>query len=115
MLVTGESDHYFSHFASGCSTIPESRGDTKLRDENARVSLFNSGYQTSSGTSMKFSGFFPTGIESCVVTEGGVFDNFQGGNMLFRTVYTNPLTHTQYETVYTLTQVILTSSISKVA
>jgi len=86
-----------------------------LKSENARVSLSTSGYQTSSGSSMKFAGFFNTGFASAVITEGGVFDASSGGNMLFRTVYSSSLSHTQYSTVYTLTQSILQASISKVA
>ena len=114
-LITGESERYFSHFASGTSTVLESRDDTILRAENARVSLFDSGYQTATGGHLKYAGFFYSSIPSAIITEGGVFDEADGGNMLFRTVYNTPLNHIQYETVYTLTQSILTTSITKVA
>lgn len=110
-LATGDSDKFFSHFASGTGTKGENRADRELDEENARVPFGQLGYQLGAGTSMKFVGFFPTTTESALITEGAVFDNEEEGQMLFRTKYNTTLTHIKHETVYALSQSILFNAI----
>jgi hypothetical protein len=110
-LATNDSSQFFTHFASGIGRTQENRADTQLDSENARVGLGDSGYASGNGSSLKYAGFFPTGIASTNVTEGGVFDDGEGGLMLFRTVYSTSFAHVQYQTVYILTQSILLQSV----
>ena len=113
-LATADSTQYFSHFAAGTDDSDEKKGDSALGDEVARVDIFNSGYQTGAGTSMRFAGFFNTGFETTTIAEGGVFDDEDGGTMLFRTRYSVPLSHVQYSTVFTLTQTIILQALEVV-
>lgn len=109
-LLTGESTTSFTHFASGTGTTAESSGQTALVTELARVSMVTSGDRFATGTSAKFAGFFDSSTSSGVIAEGGVFDAASSGTMLFRTKYSSTLTHTQDNTVYTLTETISQSA-----
>lgn len=111
-LITGESTRIYTHYAAGIGNRPENRADTALNLEISRVSLVTTGYATAAGSSIKFSGTFPTGAPTSLVAEGGVFDTAVAGNMLFRTVYSTPLIHTRFETIFTLTQTIVFSTVS---
>lgn len=111
-LGTGQEKAIFTYYASGTGTSRESRNDQGLDVEHARVSLISSGYQTSAGPTMKYAGFFTTGIASAVITEGGVTDDVEGGTFFFRSVLPRAMTHVQFDTVYTLTQTILLVSVS---
>jgi hypothetical protein len=113
-LATADSTQYFSHFAAGTDDSDEKKGDFTLGEEVARVDIFNSGYQTGAGTSMRFAGFFNTGFETNTIAEGGVFDDEDAGTMLFRTRYSVPLNHVQYSTVFTLTQTIILQALEVV-
>ena len=109
-LCTGESTSSFTHFAAGTGTGSESASDTALGTELGRVSMVTQGDRFSTGTSMKFAGFFDTSISSGTVAEGGMFDASSSGTMLFRSKYSSTLTHTSGSTVFTLQETVSQSA-----
>lgn len=88
-LATGKSDLTFNWYAIGTGSSPVLPPDTTLDFEEHRVSINDTGFAESKGSSMVFAAYFPTTIPSMNVTESGIFDRFaQPSTMLLRTVYT---------------------------
>lgn len=113
-LLTGKRTQPFTHYAGGTGTKAESPSDTKLQNEHFRVSMLSDGYAEPAGSSVKFAGKFPVSAPTGIISEGGVFDAFVGGVMLFRTVFPDEqvVEHTQYRTFFTLSQTISLISIT---
>ena len=113
-LITGRRSTPFTHYADGTGTTTEAASDTKLQNEHFRVSMVTDGFAQPSGASARFAGKFPFTAPTATITEGGVFDALVGGTMLFRTVFPSNevIVHTQYSTVYTLTQTVSMISIT---
>lgn len=109
-LMVGASTTSFTHFASGTGTNAEAAGDTALQTESTRISMATSGDRYVTGTSAKFAGFFGSTSPTGVISEGGAFDAGAAGTMLFRSVYSSTLSHTQNSTTYTLQQTISQSA-----
>lgn len=89
-LVTGRSSQVFTHYAIGTGPTPVLPADTALDFEQARVSIGETGFAESKGSSMVFAANFPTTLSSMSVTESGIFDRKEPllSTMLLRTVYT---------------------------
>jgi hypothetical protein len=88
-LATGKSDITFNYYAIGTGPSPVLPSDTSLDFEEARVSIGETGFAESKGSSMVFAAFFPSTLPSMSVTESGIFDRFTDPSTMFlRTVYT---------------------------
>jgi len=88
-LVTGKSNFTFQFYAIGTGPAPVLPSDTALNFEEHRVSINETGFAESKGSSMVFAAYFPTTIPSMDVTESGIFDRSNSpSTMLLRTVYT---------------------------
>ena len=88
-LATGKSDLTFNYYAIGTGSSPVLPSDTFLDFEESRVSINDTGFAESKGSSMVFSAYFPTTLPSMSVTESGIFDRFTNpSTMLLRTIYT---------------------------
>ena len=88
-LVTGSESLFFTHYAIGTGTAPVLPSDTELDFEESRVSMVDTGFAESKGSSMVFAASFPTTLPSMNVTESGIFDRATfPGTMLLRTLYT---------------------------
>lgn len=88
-LVTGRNDLTFQFYAIGTDPSPVLPADTRLGFEQHRVSIGQTGFAESKGSSMVFAAAFPTTIASMQVTESGIFDRLQNPSTMFlRTVYT---------------------------
>lgn len=88
-LVTGVGSLFFTHYAIGTGTAPVLPANTALDFEEKRVSMVETGFAESKGSSMVFAGSFPTTLPSMAVTESGIFDRQEfPGTMLLRTLYT---------------------------
>lgn len=113
-LMTGDSTTSFTHFVSGTGSAAEGSGRT-IADvtESARVSMATSGDRYPSGTDAKFAGFFGSASATATITQGAVADSGtpSAGTILFYTLYSSSLDHTQNSTIYVLqTTVAQTSS-----
>jgi|SRR5215212_1259925 len=87
-LVTGISTSTFRYYAIGTGNTPVLPSDTFLDFEESRVSIGETGFAESKGSSMVFSANFPTTLPSMSVSESGIFDRLTGfGVMLLRTLY----------------------------
>ena len=88
-LATGKSNSTFNYYAIGTGTSPVLPSDTALDFEEARVSINETGFAESKGSSMVFAGYFPATLPSMSVSESGVFDRFNAPSTMFlRTTYT---------------------------
>jgi hypothetical protein len=90
-LVTGKRDRTFTHYGIGTGSSPVLPSNQSLDFEEIRVSISDTGFAESKGSSMVFAAYFPTTIPSMSVTESGIFDRAIGttlATMLLRTVYT---------------------------
>lgn len=88
-LVTGRNDLTFQFYAIGTDPSPVLPADTRLGFEQSRVSIGQTGFAESKGSSMVFAAAFPTTLASMQVTESGIFDRQQNPSTMFlRTVYT---------------------------
>jgi hypothetical protein len=88
-LTTGKSDLTFNYYAIGTGPSPVLPSDTVLDFEEHRVSINETGFAESKGSSMVFAAYFPSTIPSMSVTESGIFDRFNSpSTMLLRTLYT---------------------------
>ena len=88
-LVTGTASLFFTHYAIGTGSTPVLPSDTELDFEESRVSMVETGFAESKGSSMVFAASFPTTLPSMSVTESGIFDRKEfPGTMLLRTTYT---------------------------
>lgn len=88
-LVTGQQSLFFNYYAVGTGPSPVLPADTVLDFEQARVSIVETGFAESKGSSMVFAGSFPTTLPSMSVTETGIFDRKEDPSTMFlRTVYT---------------------------
>lgn len=95
-LATGKSDQTFQYYAIGTGSSPVLPSDTALDFEEARVSINDTGFAESKGSSMVFAAYFPATLPSMSVTESGIFDRFNAPSTMFlRTTYTgaNILAH----------------------
>lgn len=87
-LATGKSDLTFNFYAIGTGPSPVLPSDTTLDFEEHRVSIAETGFAESKGSSMVFAAYYPTTIPSMSVTESGIFDRYTSpSTMLLRTVY----------------------------
>lgn len=86
-LVTGVSNLTFNYYAVGTGSTPVLPADTRLDFEEHRVSIAQTGFAESKGSSMVFAANFPTTMQSMSISESGIFDRFSNGVMLLRTVY----------------------------
>ena len=87
-LATGKSDLTFSYYAIGTGPTPVLPSDQFLDFEEARVSIIETGFAESKGSSMVFAANFPATIPSMNVTESGIFDRKTPPSTMFlRTVY----------------------------
>lgn len=88
-LATNKSNQTFQHYAIGTGPTPVLPSDTQLDFEEARVSINESGFAESKGSSMVFAATFPTILPSMTITESGIFDkSINPSTMFLRTVYT---------------------------
>src|SRR5215212_4641781 len=88
-LATGKSNFTFQFYSIGTGPSPVLPSDTALNFEEHRVSINETGFAESKGSSMVFAAYFPTTIPSMDVTESGIFDRSNSpSTMLLRTVYT---------------------------
>ena len=88
-LATGKSNFTFQYYAIGTGLSPVLPSDIFLDFEEHRVSIEETGFAESKGSSMVFAAYFPTTIPSMNVTESGIFDRQnEPSTMLLRTVYT---------------------------
>jgi hypothetical protein len=95
-LTTGISGKVFKYYGIGTGTASVLPSDEFLDFEEHRVSIAETGYAESKGSSMVFAANFPTTLPSMSVTESGIFDGIQlGATMLLRTLYegTNIIPH----------------------
>jgi hypothetical protein len=88
-LATGISGLTFNFYAIGTGTTPVLPSDIRLDFEEHRVSIAETGFAESKGSSMVFAANFPTTLQSMAVTESGIFDRFarSTATMLLRTLY----------------------------
>lgn len=87
-LATGKSDLTFNFYAIGTGTAPVLPADIMLDFEEARVSILDTGFAESKGSSMVFAAHFPTTLPSMLVTESGIFDRYiPPSTMFLRTTY----------------------------
>ena len=95
-LATGKSASTFNYYAIGTGSSPVLPSDTSLDFEEARVSINDTGFAESKGSSMVFAGYFPATLPSMSVSESGIFDRFNAPSTMFlRTTYTgsNVISH----------------------
>jgi hypothetical protein len=96
-LTTGISGRTFNFYSIGTGTTPVLPADTRLDFEESRVSISETGFGESKGSSMVFSANFPATLPSMSVTESGIFDRRtqSPSTMFLRTVYegTNIVPH----------------------
>jgi hypothetical protein len=95
-LATGKRNTTFNYYAIGTGISPVLPSDTALDFEEHRVSIDETGFAESKGSSMVFAAYFPTTIPSMNVTESGIFDRPNNpSTMLLRTTYsgTNIIPH----------------------
>jgi hypothetical protein len=87
-LATGKSDLTFNYYAIGTGPAPVLPADQSLDFEEARVSIIETGFAESKGSSMVFAATFPSTLHSMSVTESGIFDRFTAPSTMFlRTTY----------------------------
>jgi hypothetical protein len=87
-LATGKSDLTFNYYAIGSGSSPVLPSDTVLDFEEARVSILETGFAESKGSSMVFAANFPSTLPSMNVTESGIFDRKTPPTTMFlRTTY----------------------------
>lgn len=88
-LCTGKSSSTFQYYAIGTGSSPVLPSDTALDFEEARVSINETGFAESKGSSMVFAAYFPTTLPSMSVSESGIFDRYSAPSTMFlRTTYT---------------------------
>lgn len=88
-LVTGNNSLTFQYYAIGTDPTPVRPADTTLGFQTARVSIGETGFAESKGSSMVFAASFPTTLPSMQVTESGIFDRATSPSTMFlRSVYT---------------------------
>lgn len=88
-LATGRSNQTFAWYAIGTGPTPVLPSDTQLDFEEARISMHDSGFAESKGSSMAFAATFPTILPSMTIAESGIFDRqIAPSTMFLRTVYT---------------------------
>jgi hypothetical protein len=95
-LATGKRDITFNYYAIGTGLSPVLPSDIGLDFEEIRVSINDTGFAESKGSSMVFAAYFPTTLPSMNVTESGIFDRQNNpSTMLLRTTYsgTNVIPH----------------------
>lgn len=95
-LATGKSDLTFNYYAIGTGVTPVLPSNTRLDFEEARVSIAQTGFAESKGSSMVFAAYFPATLPSMAVSESGIFDKFnEPSTMFLRTTYSgsNILNH----------------------
>jgi hypothetical protein len=95
-LATGKRDTTFNYYAIGTGLSPVIPSDIGLDFEEIRVSINDTGFAESKGSSMVFAAYFPTTLPSMNVTESGIFDHPNNpSTMLLRTTYsgTNIIPH----------------------
>jgi hypothetical protein len=107
-LLCGKTTNFLKYYAAGTGVKGESRADTTLVQEHARVSMLTDGFAEPQGSSMKLGGKFSPTIASATIYEGGSFTQAVGGTMYHRTAFTekNRVVHTQNQTNFTLSQTI---------
>jgi hypothetical protein len=107
-LLCGKTTAALTHYACGTGVKAESRSDTTLVAEHARVSMVTDGFREPQGSSMKLGGRFSPTMASATLYEGGSFNQAVGGVMYHRTAFTekNKVVHTQNQTNSTLSQTI---------
>ena len=100
-LMSGEEFQVPLWLASGTGTEQVSEDQEVLSVENARISVMQEGWRTSSGNSVKMGGRFDPNTPSASIAEFGSFDQIVNGNMEWRVVLDGPpLVHTQGSTFY---------------
>ena len=88
-LATGKSSATFNYYSIGTGSSPVLPSDTALDFEEARVSINETGFAESKGSSMVFAAYFPTTLPSMSVSESGIFDRYNAPSTMFlRTTYT---------------------------
>lgn len=95
-LATGKSNLTFQYYAIGTGSSPALPSDTTLDFEEARVSISQTGFAESKGSSMVFAAYFPATLPSMSVSESGIFDRYSSPSTMFlRTTYigSNILAH----------------------
>jgi hypothetical protein len=107
-LLCGKTTRFLTHYAGGTGVKAESRADTRLVQEHARVSMLTDGFAEPQGSSMKLGGKFSPTVASATIYEGGSFNQASGGTMYHRTAFTekNRIVHTANQTNFTLSQTI---------
>lgn len=87
-LATGKSDLTFNYYGIGSGSSPVLPSDTALDFEEARVSILETGFAESKGSSMVFAANFPSTLPSMNITESGIFDRKTPPTTMFlRTTY----------------------------
>lgn len=87
-LATGKSSLTFNYYAIGTGTSPVLPSDIGLDFEEARVSIADTGFAESKGSSMVFAAYFPATLPSMSVSESGIFDRHTTPSTMFlRTTY----------------------------
>lgn len=100
-LMSGEAFEVPLWLASGTGTEQISEDQEVLSVENARVSVVQEGWRTSSGNSVKMGARFDPNTPSAAISEFGSFDEITGGDMEWRALLNGPpLAHTQGSTFY---------------
>lgn len=113
-LATGKSDLQFNFYSIGTGTTPVLPADVRLDFEEARVSIMDTGFAESKGSSMVFAATFPTTLPSMSVTESGVFDRYvEPSTMFLRTTYTgnNIVAHISNQTFVAVSHFIYQLSV----
>lgn len=94
-ILANTSDRYFKFFAMGTSSAPATIGQRKLGTEISRVDCDTDGALTARGNVLSQVGNFGYGAPTNQIYEFGGFNQAVDGEMYFRAVLDDPLTHTQ--------------------
>jgi hypothetical protein len=97
-ILANTSDRFFKWFEMGTSSAPATIGQRQLGGAIARVDCDKDGALTARGNVLAQIANFGYGAPTNQIYEFGGFDSDVGGNMYFRAVLSDPLTHTQGET-----------------
>lgn len=97
-ILANISDRFFKFMAMGTSAAPATIGQRQLGSEVGRISCDTDGALTARGNVLSQVGNFGYGLVSGQMTEFGGFDAATDGNMYFRSVLSDALTHTQGDT-----------------
>lgn len=97
-ILANTSDQFFKFMGMGTSSAPATIGQRQLGTEISRVSSDTDGALTARGNVLSQVGNFGYGAPTSQIYEFGGFNKDVDGEMYFRSVLSDPLTHTQGST-----------------